>query len=311
MNIILMQARPGRVSSLTLRRWQVLATILLLLGALPVGAGYLGYRLAGARVGIPPHKVQRVTVALQAELASQRKELSAAREDSQAQMDGLAIRLGDLQAQMMRLNALGERLTKVADLGEGEFDFSNPPPQGGPLRADAAQSMGTAEFEQALDRLAERLDQGQRQLEVLSDLLLTRNVSAQLRPSGNPVKNGWLSSPFGKRTDPLTGKTSWHDGVDIVGKVGTVVAAAASGVVTFAGVQDGYGNLVEVAHGNGLKTRYGHNQKLLVGVGDVVKRGDALALLGSSGRATGPHVHFEVLDNGKATNPAKYLQAQR
>jgi murein DD-endopeptidase MepM/ murein hydrolase activator NlpD len=171
--------------------------------------------------------------------------------------------------------------------------------------------MGTAEFEQALDRLAERLDQGQRQLEVLSDLLLTRNVSAQLRPSGNPVKNGWLSSPFGKRTDPLTGKTSWHDGVDIVGKVGTVVAAAASGVVTFAGVQDGYGNLVEVAHGNGLKTRYGHNQKLLVGVGDVVKRGDALALLGSSGRATGPHVHFEVLDNGKATNPAKYLQAQR
>lgn len=311
MNIILMQARRGEVSTFNVRRWQAVAAVLLFAAVIPVGAAYLGYRTAVAHPGIPPHKVQRVTVALQAELASQRKELDAAREDSQAQMDGLAMRLGELQAQMMRLNALGERLTKLADLSEGEFDFSSPPPQGGPLRADVLQSMGTAEFELALDRLAERLDEGQRQLEVLSELLLTRNVSAQLRPSGNPVKNGWLSSPFGRRTDPLTGKTSWHDGIDIAGKAGTEVLATAAGVVTFAGEQDGYGKLVEVTHGNGLKTRYGHNQKLLVGVGEVVKRGDPLALLGSSGRSTGPHVHFEVLDNGKATDPAKYLQAQR
>jgi murein DD-endopeptidase MepM/ murein hydrolase activator NlpD len=140
--------------------------------------------------------------------------------------------------------------------------------------------------------------------------LLDRSLAAETRPTGRPVESGWISSGYGRRSDPITGKRTLHEGVDFAGKSGSDILAVASGVVVFAGEKSGYGRLVEIDHGNGLSTRYGHNSKLLVQEGEVVKQGQTIALLGSTGRSTGPHVHFEVLRGGRHVNPARYLRSK-
>ncbi|MGH8337331.1 MAG: M23 family metallopeptidase, partial [Gammaproteobacteria bacterium] len=144
---------------------------------------------------------------------------------------------------------------------------------------------------------------------VLESLLMNRNVQLQARPSGPPVVEGYESSPFGMRIDPFTGELSFHPGIDFAGPEGEAVKAVAAGVVTWAGPRSGYGNMVEIDHGNGYSTLYGHSEKILVHVGEVVKKGEEIALLGSTGRSTGPHVHFEVLYNGKPVNPAQFVNA--
>jgi murein DD-endopeptidase MepM/ murein hydrolase activator NlpD len=139
-------------------------------------------------------------------------------------------------------------------------------------------------------------------------LLLDRFLRESSVPSAFPVRSGWVSSGYGARTDPFNGTTAWHNGIDIAGRLGTEVLSVAAGVVSNIEDQEGLGHLVEVTHDGGFLTRYGHNQEVLVAVGDLVEKGEPIALMGSSGRSTGPHVHLEVFKNGRSVDPASYIQ---
>jgi murein DD-endopeptidase MepM/ murein hydrolase activator NlpD len=216
-----------------------------------------------------------------------------------------------MQAQVIRLNALGQRLTRIADLDSGEFDFSNPPAQGGPEEASvlAVDSIGLPDFMTQLEELSQQLKDREEQLSVLETMIMNRNLQAEVLPAGRPITKGWISSNYGIRNDPFTGKHEFHKGMDLAGKEGSDVVAVAAGVVTWAGKRYGYGNLVEINHGMGYVTRYGHGKEVLVKVGETVKKGQLIASMGSTGRSTGPHVHFEVWLNGKTVDPMKYVQA--
>jgi murein DD-endopeptidase MepM/ murein hydrolase activator NlpD len=166
----------------------------------------------------------------------------------------------------------------------------------------------------SLDSLEQRLNDREREMRVLEDLLLSSRMQKEVRPSGWPVAEGYITSPFGFRTDPFTGLRSNHPGIDFAAAEGSNVLAVASGIVTKAGEEegyDGYGRIVEINHGNGYATRYGHNERVLVHIGDRVRRGQVIAKMGSTGRSTGPHVHFEVLLNGVQVNPERYIEASR
>jgi murein DD-endopeptidase MepM/ murein hydrolase activator NlpD len=251
-------------------------------------------------------------VALRAGLENQHRELTVMRVSAEEHIDALALRMGELNAHVIRLNALGSRLTGMADLDNGEFDFRNAPALGGPAELpDRAGATGQLPRLLANYELLEATLEGQvQQLNTLERLMLNRKLSDRAYPRGRPVKSGWLSSYFGKRSDPLSGKSSWHKGVDFAGKRGDPVIAVSDGVVSYSGDRYGYGNLVEVRHGNGYVTRYGHNQENLVAVGDTVGQGQTIALIGATGRSTGPHVHFEVHRNGQVVDPAKYIRSR-
>ena len=270
---------------------------------------FAGYQLGVSYMKSNPDDL---SVAIQAEMDSQRLALKEVTRNAEENMDALALRLGKLQAHVIRLDALGERLTTMAKLDKGEFDFEQAPAQGGPIaKSDAANQISVPDFMRSLDALSEQLEDRSQQLEVLEDMIMTRNLEAEVVPAGRPIKRGWLSSYFGMRTDPFNGRRVHHSGVDFAGKMGSDVVSVAAGVVTFSGRKSGYGNLVEVNHGKGYVTRYGHNSKNLVNVGETVKKGQVVAAMGTTGRSTGPHVHFEVLYNGRAVNPKKYIHASR
>ncbi|MCX4028322.1 M23 family metallopeptidase [Endozoicomonas sp. SM1973] len=243
----------------------------------------------------------------QGEITSQRRELSALKDQATAELDALALRVSELQSRLVRLDALGERLTQIADLDNGEFDFSEPPGLGGPESNDIDETFKPPQFIDLIDQLIKQIDNREAQLELLGDLITSRKIKSDVLIAGSPIRKGWLSSRFGRRTDPINGRYAWHKGIDFAGKYGSGIFSVGSGVITWAGSRGGYGNMVEVNHGNGFVTRYAHNSKVLVKVGDLVKKGQRIALMGSSGRATGPHVHFEVYKDGKAVNPARYI----
>ena len=255
---------------------------------------------------------QNDMAALRAGLENQHRELTVMRVSAEEHIDALALRMGELNAHVIRLNALGSRLTGMADLDNGEFDFRNAPALGGPAEfSDHAGATDQLPRLLANYELLEATLEGQvQQLNALERLMLNRKLSDRAYPRGRPVKSGWLSSYFGKRSDPLSGKSSWHKGVDFAGKRGDPVIAVSDGVVSYSGDRYGYGNLVEVRHGNGYVTRYGHNQENLVAVGDTVGQGQTIALIGATGRSTGPHVHFEVHRNGQVVDPAKYIRSR-
>ena len=148
-------------------------------------------------------------------------------------------------------------------------------------------------------------------LDALQLLLLDRNLEQERTPAGWPVNSGWISSGFGERNDPFTGKKARHNGLDFAGIKGSEIVAVASGAVTWSGSRQGYGKLLEIDHGNGYLTRYAHNDELLVKDGDSVTAGQEVAKMGSTGRASSPHVHFEVLHKGKVVNPYKFVKQAR
>jgi murein DD-endopeptidase MepM/ murein hydrolase activator NlpD len=237
----------------------------------------------------------------------QQLQIDDARKSARTQLDALTLRIGRMQAQMLQLNALGNQLVAQAGLDKDEFDFNNLPAVGGPEDVAGLESIELPDFLSMLDELSVEMEDRGQKLSVLDTLLMDRSLHDRVMPSGSPVKNGWVSSGYGKRTDPFTGKKEFHKGVDLAGKEGSRVLSAGDGIVTWVGERAGYGNLVEITHGSGYVTRYGHNKKLLVAVGDTVKKGQQIAVLGSTGRSTGPHVHFEVVHNGQQVNPSKYL----
>ncbi|KIQ26186.1 M23 family metallopeptidase [Xanthomonas campestris] len=243
--------------------------------------------------------------ALQAKVAQQQTELVQAQRASQAQVNALAARLGELQAQATRLNALGERLTQMGKLKDGEFDFDEPVGVGG--GDEPVNDMPVQLLKQDLGQLEQQFSASGQQLNVLASLMFDHQLEQNSVPSRMPMRNTYITSGFGGRADPFDGGSAFHKGVDFHANVGDPVMSVADGVVSYAGVRGGYGNVVEVDHGNGYVTRYAHNSRLVVKVGDLVRAGQQVAKAGSSGRSTGAHVHFEVWADGRVVNPRKFL----
>lgn len=240
-------------------------------------------------------------------IAGQEREVADLKQKQGNRSVAFTLRLAELQARLVRLDALGERLTSIAKLEKGEFDFSQAPAMGGPELFAHTEAFDEPNFEDLLDGLAGQIESRQHQLETLEALMANRQLEREVFLAGRPVKKGWMSSRYGRRTDPFTARVAWHSGVDFAGKDGSDIVAVAAGVVTWSSSRSGYGNLVEINHGNGFVTRYAHCKENLVSVGDIVKKGQVVALMGSSGRSTGPHVHFEVYKHGRAVDPASYI----
>jgi murein DD-endopeptidase MepM/ murein hydrolase activator NlpD len=284
------------------RLWLALASTSVVLAA---SAFYGGFKAANA-VGVQD-PLERIS-AWRRDLHAQQAELEHTRRMLQQKIDALALRLGQMNAHVVRLDALGARLTQMAGLEDGEFDFSSPPSLGGPedpvVETDSSR---LGDIMASLDSLSSELSDRERQLGVLEDLLLHRKLRNEVYPQGRPVKAGYISSRFGKRTDPFTGREGFHKGLDFAGRAGSDVIAVASGIVVWSGKRFGYGQMVEIDHGNGYVTRYAHNERDLVSVGQKVKRGQVIAQMGDTGRATGPNLHFEVLHNGQAVDPLTFL----
>ncbi len=301
MNILFFSRRggPGRVLHVGRRSLALFSVAVL---ALPALTAWLVIRTQPANV---------VTDAsLREALQQKQSELAAVKKQAEDETTALTLRLGQLQAQIVRLNALGQRLVEDAGLDRKEFDFSQRPPQGGPERpVDESESL-PFDLSLELDQLADDISDREQKFAVLEALYMNRRLDAQVAPRGRPIRKGWISSYFGMRTDPFTGKKERHKGLDLAGKMGSEVLAVADGVVTWSGKRYGYGNMVEVNHGKGYVTRYAHNSENLVKPGEVVHRGQQLARMGSSGRSTGPHVHFEVLRKGQQINPAPFVRAK-
>jgi murein DD-endopeptidase MepM/ murein hydrolase activator NlpD len=224
-----------------------------------------------------------------------------------AEIDAVAARVGVLQAEIMRINALGQRLVEMAGLDEDEFDFENPAPAGGPDDATLRRS-SVDEVAQDFAKVLSDLDDRKRKLGLLETLIMERDLKRHATPEGWPLRvGGVVTSKFGYRRHPITGRHAMHKGIDIAAKTGTDIVAMADGVVIFSGRKGGYGNIVEVRHPNGLETRYAHNSRNMAAEGDIVRKGQVIAKVGSTGRSTGPHLHFEVRRNGEAVNPMQYL----
>lgn len=304
MDIILLNSFCKRKGSVKLCLPTTLAFVFLALAtviSISVGAGYyLGKQQAGDIPGESFVEVKRV-------LDNDRAGLEEEKAKVQAHLDALAIRLGTLQAHMLRLDALGERLVDIAKLDDGEFDFNAEPAIGGLDSSDTATSQNINELLSDVNAFNSLLDDRGQKLDVLEELITTSQLYDEITPSGRPVTKGWLSSRFGKRIDPKTGKKTLHRGYDFAGKPGADVIAVASGLITRSEHQKGFGNMIEIKHPDGYSTVYAHNKKNLVKVGDFVKKGQKIALLGSTGRSTGPHVHFEVRKNNKYVNPTKFI----
>lgn len=306
MNIIVISRRQGQAVRRSLhspRHFLALGAVVSLAIAVAVGAGYAAGRW---------QKVSGYVSAWQARLASQHEELARVREESRNEINALSAELAELQSRMTRIDALGRKLIKTSSIDAEEFDFGTAPGRGGPhavVPADADERV--PELWSSIEELGERMDQRERQLGVLADVLSERKLAAASIPSGEPIGEGWMSSSYGHRKDPFTGEKAWHDGVDFAGRAGSPIHAVGAGVVTYAGERWGYGNLVEITHSNGYVTRYGHNEKIKVEEGQMVRRGDVIAAMGSTGRSTGPHVHLEVIKDGKSVNPWSFVQAER
>lgn len=273
-----------------------------MVGLIVTGSVYLGYTLN------PDQDNQALIDEWQTDVHRQQVQLKHIREEADANIDALSSRIGLLQAHVMRLDALGRKLVKMARIDKSEFDFENTPALGGPETV-SDKVVELDELSLAIDKLSLKLEDREDKLVIMENLVLNENLKKEVEPSGRPIIKGWLSSYFGMRTHPLSGRREMHKGIDFAGKMGGPVIAVAKGVVTYAGKRYNYGDLVEIAHGNGYTTRYAHNSKILVSVGDTIEKGFQIAEIGSSGRSTGPHVHFEVLQNGRQINPVRFIRA--
>ncbi len=308
MKVILINGRHGGSRTIELGRWSRALLSLCCLG-LPLGMLATGY-VAGLES--EARSLRGATLdTLQDELAQQSADLSQLQAEAGRRVQALTLNLAELQARMTRLDALGEHLTAMADLEEGEFDFSQAPALGGPPDGEFSVDDRPADLMTELDLFAARLTDREQQLEILESLLTNRKLVEQRWLSGQPVEKGWISSHYGQRNDPFTGQPSLHKGIDFAGREGSDILSVAAGVVTYAGSRSGYGELVEISHGDGFVTRYGHNKSILVEPGDVVRKGEPIALMGSSGRSTGAHVHFEVYKHGRPVDPATYIRRNR
>lgn len=302
MRIILVSKRYGSTRSFNFGGW-ARALISVCMVGVPVGLAAVAYKFMSQDDMLDSQSREAWVTTLD----EQENDVQQIRKDTEKKLSALTLRVSELQARLVRLDALGERLTTMAKLDSGEFDFSQAPALGGPSSHLDLHDSHSSTLISTIDALAEQIENRQQQLDTLEALLADRKLQNDVFLAGRPIRKGWMSSRFGRRTDPFTGGADWHPGVDFAAKEGTDIIAVASGVVTWSDDRYQYGKMVEVNHGNGFVTRYAHAKSLLVKVGDVVKKGQAIALVGSTGRSTGPHVHFEVHKHGRVVDPASYI----
>lgn len=236
----------------------------------------------------------------------QRNAVESTRIEVNANLDALTQRMGLLQAHTNRLNALGDKLVLMANINAEEFNFLDNPALGGPQEPDQA-GYESVQITKALDLLELKLLESEQKLSALDEILLNSELQNEIKPQGRPIVDGWMSSSYGYRNDPFSGHRQFHKGVDFAGAKGSPIFSVAGGIVAKAETKSGYGEFIEIDHGNGYVTRYGHSSKLHVKVGDIVKRGQHIADMGSTGRSTGPHVHFEVVKEGRHINPSAMI----
>lgn len=302
MNIILISNRLAKTHSITLGGWQLLILLLLLSWMVWVAAFALQYTLVRFAPESLSNEVRKLLSAVQSE--EQQKQQSYVNNG----LDAMATRVGQMQAQVQRLDALGARLARLAGMKPDEFKFNEPPAQGGPLVTLLGQEMSVNSLEQQLDILTKAVNDRNDKLLAMETMLMQNQLSSKLLPSVSPINEGFYSSNFGWRIDPFTGLNAMHEGIDYMVDSGTPIRASAGGVVAFSDYHPQYGNMVEIDHGKDIVTRYAHASRLLVKVGQVVRRGDKIAEVGSTGRSTGNHLHFEIRYKNIAQNPARFLR---
>jgi murein DD-endopeptidase MepM/ murein hydrolase activator NlpD len=300
--IILISDRLAKTRSVTLSLRHLLGTAfaaLLLLCAATAGLYWLTLRYAAEL---------RIPVLQQLVLSANQAEAERGRAFVQQNLNAMAVKLGEMQAQLTRLDALGERLSSLAGLRPQEFRLSEAPGLGGAAPTlMPPQNLSLADFSSKLSSLARNVETRNDMMGVLEAQLFEQAVKKRLIPTMMPVRAPYNASGFGRRVDPFTGQWAMHEGIDFLAEAGSPIAAAAGGVVVFAGFHPQYGYMVDIDHGNDLVTRYAHCSKLFVKEGDVVQRGRKIGEVGSTGRSTGPHLHFEVRYRGAAQNPGKFL----
>lgn len=307
MKIILVPDSASRKSRCLKNRNMILAALVFTV-AIPLAGAVGAYKLGASHATFEPGPDQLRLAYVQKTLEISRHELKEAERAVEQQFDMLGRELGHAQARMQRLDAIGKRLTSMASLDADEFNFDSEPGVGGPAGAVSGEQ-SAEELTAALDALLYTIERKQDELEILETLLMDRDLQNRQHPNGWPVQDGWISSGFGYRNDPFSGKRAFHSGVDIASQSGVPIEAVAAGVVTTSKVKPGYGVTVEINHGKGYLTRYAHALEAHVKAGDRVEKGDVIATVGSTGRSTGAHLHFEVLRDGESVNPRKYLRA--
>lgn len=303
MKIIIVNSKHGQTRSLSLGGWTRAFLSVCLLG-IPAAVGAWGYSWL---VNFDKKDVLNDSSGTWGTLAEQQAKLEQSRLKAEGQVAALTAKVAELQTRLVRLDAVGERLTKVAKLDKGEFNFSQPPGLGGPISQHESESVRAGEFFTALNELSQQIQNREQQFKTLDSILLTRTFESEALFDSLPVENGFMSSTFGYRSDPFNGKSEFHSGIDFTAPIGTEITAVAAGVVTLSAASKDYGNMIEINHGSSFESRYAHNKLNLVNVGDVVKKGQVIAYVGSTGRSTAPHVHFEVYKNGRVVDPATYL----
>jgi murein DD-endopeptidase MepM/ murein hydrolase activator NlpD len=302
LQIILMHPRLKRARTINITRRAVLVTCLGGLLAFSLSTGLLSYVTVKASINSGLPFVAEKINALAAKATKDSNKVA------QQNIDALAVKLGQIQAQMMRVDALSERVANMTGVKIQDLQPGKTPGRGGALSAES-RALNLSELSTAVDEVGKRIDQRTDQLQQVEFDLISSSVRSKLLPSSQPLQDGFVGSAFGVRIDPFTGRSTRHDGIDFSAPPGTPIRAAAGGVVVAAELHPAYGNMVDVDHGNRLVTRYAHAQKLLVKQGDIVRQGQALAEVGSTGRSTGPHLHFEVRVEGEAMDPRKYLES--
>lgn len=301
MHIILVSDRLATARSITLQTRHVLlaaTALVLLVVALATLFSYVTVRHA-AEIQLP--FLQSLV------LSAREHEAQKTQEFLRENLNAMAVRVGEMQARLMRLDSLGERLGEMVGIKPRDLKMGDTPGQGGPLVAPS-DIESAAELQRQLDALSRQLESRSDYLGLLENELLDERVRKNLLPTMLPIDAQWRASSFGLRIDPFTGQRAMHEGIDFPAHPGTEIVAAAGGIVAVSEHHPQYGNMIEIDHGNGLATRYAHASKLFVTRGSIVKRGQKIAAVGSTGRSTGPHLHFEVRYNGVAQNPNRFLK---
>lgn len=305
MKIIFINGKQGKSVALNFTTWVRVLLSVCVLGT-PLGLGVALGLKAGAS---EDRALTDALDSLAAALAAQQKTLADNRANTAQKLAAYSRKLAEMQARVVRLDALGERIADVAGLNGGEFDFSRLPAVGGP---DEMQALEVVQTDSGLEvfygEMEALINDRERQLGLLRTMMADRQFKRESTVAGRPIEKGWMSSAYGVRRDPFHGKKAWHKGVDFAGRDGSAVIAVAAGIVSRAETQPGYGEMIEIDHGDTLVTRYAHNKQNLVNVGELVKKGQIIARMGSTGRSTGPHVHFEVYKHGRHVDPASYIR---
>jgi murein DD-endopeptidase MepM/ murein hydrolase activator NlpD len=302
MDIILVSQKLARARTITINFPQVA-----LLGAAGVAtivalSALLSFALVRYAAELRLPFVSRLLSAVQQD-ESERRE-SYLREN----LNAMAARLGQMQAELLRLDTLGERLAKLAGFRPQDLMFGQTPGRGGAVSSIPSQDLSLGDLRQQLEALTRQVDDRGDKLGVLESLFTLDSARKKLIPTVLPVQSGWHSSDYGWRIDPFTGQRAFHEGIDFLAEQGTVIIAAAGGVVVYSDFHPQYGNMVEIDHGNDLVSRYAHASRRLVKAGDVVLSGARIAEVGRTGRSTGPHLHFEVRQRGVPQNPMQFLR---